>query len=164
MQSFKDYVVSEFKIEGTTSISFKFTHSLSAKIDKKTNKMLNNHTINIVVQFFDKDLNSLYRTSFRFVNNVLNKKQAKSLVNISPKELENRFNVARREIVSEIQNDYIQRRNEIDDKINSLLLYENVEQSHEGTTFRGSESHSIIPSEFKGEVIQFTETKPKFDM
>ena len=80
MQSFKDYVVSEFKIEGTTSISFKFTHSLSAKIDKKTNKMLNNHTINIAVQFFDKDLNSLYRTSFRFVNNVLNKKQAKSFM------------------------------------------------------------------------------------
>ena len=56
MESFKDYVVSEFNVDGTTSILFKFSHSLSVKIDKKTKKPLNNHTINVVVQFYDRNL------------------------------------------------------------------------------------------------------------
>ena len=154
MQHFKDYVVSEYKVEGTTSILFKFAHSLSVKLDKKTKKPLNNHTINCTVQFYDKDLNLLHKASIKFINNVLNKNDAKKLINISPKELENRFNAARREIVSEIQKDYIEKRNDIDQKIYALSLYESV-------------NVDVIPDEFKGELIQMntnTNTKPSFDM
>lgn len=151
MQHFKDYLVSEYKVEGATSILLKFTHSLSVKIDKKTMKPLNTHTINCTVQFYDKDLNLLHKASIKFINNVLNKNDAKKLINISPKELENRFNSARREIVAEIQKDYIEKRNDIDEKIYALSMYECVDVN-------------IIPDEFKGELIQIAKDKPSFDM
>lgn len=158
MESFKDYVVSEFNVDGTTSILFKFSHSLSVKIDKKTKNPLNNHTINVVVQFYDRNLTLLRRETLKFVNNVLNKKDAERLVKIAPKELENRFNFARRAIVSIIQDEYIEKINDINDKLNALRLYENVEVN----------SNNVIPSEFKGELVQINNEsnsdKQKFDM
>ena len=149
MQSFKEYVVDEFKVDGTTSISFKFTHTLAVKLDKKSKRPLNNHVVNVVVQFYDRDLNLLRKETLKFINNVLNKKDSERLVNIAPKELENRFNVARRDIVNDIKQDYLQKLNNINDKIGALDMYEpNVS--------------SIIPTEFKGELIQMA--KPKFEM
>ena len=154
MESFKDYIVSEFNVDGTTSILFKFSHSLSVKIDKKTKKSLNNHTINVAVQFYDRNLTLLRRETLKFVNNVLNKKDAERLVNIAPKELENRFNFARRAIVSIIQDEYIEKINDINDKLNALNSYENVEKGN----------NDVISSEFKGELIQINNDKQKFDM
>lgn len=158
MEEFKNYVVSEFNVDGTTSILFKFSHSLSVKIDKKTKKPLNNHTINVIVQFYDRNLTLLRRETLKFVNNVLNKKDAERLVKIAPKELENRFNFARRAIVSIIQDEYIEKINDINDKLNALRLYENVEVN----------SNNVIPSEFKGELVQINNEnnsdKQKFDM
>ena len=118
MIAFKDYVINEYKVENCASTSFKFSHSLKPSIDKKTNKAMNTHTVNVEVKLFDKDLNLLHKDSLRFTNNVLNKKKAESLVNISPIELENRFNAARREIVCEIQKEYLEKRNDIENKIN----------------------------------------------
>ena len=155
MESFKEYVINEFRVDGFTSVSFSFTHRLTVKIDKPTKKVLNVHTINTTVQFFDKDMNLLRRSTLKFINNVLNKKDAEKLVHISPKELENRFNLARREIVGEILIEYLKRSNEINEKINMLNMYENVNVSHD----------EIVPSEYKGELIQIkTEGKQKFDM
>ena len=156
MNAFKDYVISEFKVDGTTSISFKFSHTLTTKFDKATKKLLNNHTINVVAQFYDKDLNLLRKETLKFINNVLTKKDAERLVNIAPKELENRFNFARRDIVGEIKDDYLSKMRDINDKIEALNMYENVR------------INETIPSEFKGELVQFKDsnqtTKPKFDM
>ena len=156
MLAFKDYVVNEYKVENHASTSFKFSHSLKSSIDKKTNKIMNNHTINVDIKLFDKDLNLLKSDSLKFVNNVLNKKKAESLVNISPDELENRFNAARREIVSEIQTEYLKKKRDIENKIDSLMLYENV----------GVKDHDIISSEYKGELIQMKNANNKqiFDM
>ena len=117
MDSFKEYIISEFRVDGTTSISFKFTHTLTTRVDRRSKKMLNNHTINIVVQFFDCELNLLRKESLKFVNNVLTKKDAERLVNIAPKELENRFNVARREIAAVIMHDYIEKMDTINEKM-----------------------------------------------
>ena len=156
MLAFKDYVVNEYKVENHTSSSFKFSHSLKTSIDKKTNKIMNNHTINVDIKLFDKDLNLLKSDSLKFVNNVLNKKKAESLVNISPDELENRFNAARREIVCEIQTEYLKKKRDIENKIDSLMLYENV----------GVKDHDVISSEYKGELIQMKNANNKqiFDM
>lgn len=152
MQSFKDYIISEFNVSGTTSILFKFSHSLTEKKDKKTKHTLNYHTITVQVHFYDKDLNLLLKESLKFVNNLLAKKDEQRLVNIAPKELENRFNFARREIVGEIVHDLHEKVNDISDKLTALELYDS------GT------NNNIIPSEFKGEVIQIAEEKQKFDM
>ena len=156
MIAFKDYVINEYKTENCASTSFKFSHSLKPSIDKKTNKAMNTHTVNVEVKLFDKDLNLLHKDSLRFVNNVLNKKKAESLVNISPIELENRFNAARREIVCEIQKEYLEKRNDIENKINSLMMYENV----------GVKDNDIISSAYKGELVQMKDANNKqvFDM
>ena len=156
MIAFKDYVINEYKVENCASTSFKFSHSLKPSIDKKTTKAMNTHTVNVEVKLFDKDLNLLHKDSLRFVNNVLNKKKAESLVNISPIELENRFNAARREIVCEIQKEYLEKRNDIENKINSLMMYENV----------GVKDNDIISSAYKGELVQMKDANNKqvFDM
>jgi hypothetical protein len=156
MIAFKDYVINEYKVENCASTSFKFSHSLKPSIDKKTNKAMNTHTVNVEVKLFDKDLNLLHKDSLRFTNNVLNKKKAESLVNISPIELENRFNAARREIVCEIQKEYLEKRNDIENKINSLMMYENV----------GVKDNDIISSAYKGELVQMKDANNKqvFDM
>jgi hypothetical protein len=156
MLAFKNYAINEYKIENIASVSFKFTHSLTTSLDKKTNELMNKHAINVAIKLFDKDLNLLHNDTLKFVNNVLNKKKADSLVNISPKELENRFNEARREIVAEIQKDYLEKRHDIDEKINSLMTYENITVK----------DHDIIKSAYKGELIQNAngENKQKFDM
>ena len=156
MIAFKDYVINEYKVENCASTSFKFSHSLKPSIDKKTNKAMNTHTVNVEVKLFDKDLNLLHKDSLRFTNNVLAKKKAESLVNISPIELENRFNAARREIVCEIQKEYLEKRNDIENKINSLMMYENV----------GVKDNDIISSAYKGELVQMKDANNKqiFDM
>ena len=156
MLAFKNYVINEYKIENIASVSFKFSHSLTTSVDKKTNEVMNKHAINVAVKLFDKDLHLLHSDTLKFVNNVLNKKKADSLVNISPKELENRFNEARREIVAEIQKEYLEKRKDIDEKINSLMTYENITVK----------DHDIIKSAYKGELIQSAngESKQKFDM
>ena len=117
---------------------------------------MNLHTVNVDVKLFDKDLNLLKSDSLKFVNNVLNKKKAESLVNISPDELENRFNAARRAIVSEIQSEYMKKKRDIENKIDSLMMYENV----------GVKDHDVISSEYKGELIQMKNANNKqiFDM
>lgn len=173
MNSFKEYIINEFKVDGTTSILFKFAHALNVKLDKKSQKVLNNHTINVTVQFYDKELNLLRRELLKFVNNELNKKDAERLVNISPKELVNRFNLARREIVQEIKNDYMQKMADINDKINMLNSYENVDGTLCLSACANVRHEDVIPTEFKGELIRIKDScdgvvqindKQKFDM
>ena len=156
MESFKEYVISEYRVENYTSVSFKFTHTATLTVDKKTEAHMYKHTINVAIKFYDKDMALLDTHTLKFVNNELNKKQAGSLVNIAPKELENRFNAARRDIVREIQNEYLAKRRDIEDKIDTLRWYENVNVA----------DRSVIPSEFKGVKVQAKDSVDKkvFDM
>ena len=157
MDAFKNYIIDEYrnKAKGFVATEFKFTHSVSLKIDKKSNVPLKNNIIKVKVTFIDKDMNVLLTTNITFENNVLNKTFAKKLVNIAPKELENRFNAAKKQIVSLIMNEYCDHLNEIETKINDLKLYYGDE--------------GIIPSEFKGEQVTVADEdevkgKNKFDM
>ena len=152
-ENFKDYLLNEFKIDGVTSVLIKPTHSLNVKIDKQSKKMLNNHTISVSINLYDKDLHLLKKDIIKFVNNELIKKDADRLVNISPKELTNRFNFAKKDITKMIYDDLMKKMNSINDKINALNLYEDLKDKNDA-----------IPSEFKGELIQLSKEKQKFDM
>ena len=156
LQAFKDYAMSEYVVDNVTSTSFKFTHTLKVTFDKKSGKALNSHTVNVAIRLYDRDLRLLHSDTLKFVNNVLDKKKADALVNISPKELENRFNAARRDIITEIHREYLERKQEINDKIDSLMMYENV----------GVKDHDVIQSAYKGELVQISSenVKQKFDM
>ena len=67
MLAFKNYVINEYKIENIASVSFKFSHSLTTSVDKKTNEVMNKHAINVAVKLFDKDLHLLHSDSLKFV-------------------------------------------------------------------------------------------------
>lgn len=152
MQSFKDYLVSEFaeRAKNHVAIDFKFSHSISMKIDKSTNKHLKIDIIKVTLKFFDKNLNLLHSASISFENNVIPKIKAKQLINISPKELEVKFGFAKREICNEIYKELKEKLDDFQLKLTNLNNY------------IGSEG--IIPTEFKGETINISnenESPPK---
>ena len=149
MRAFKDYLNDEYQVQGSTSKRYVFTHSLTTKLDKKSNQLLNKHTITVNIQFYDEDMNLLKKASVKFVNNDLQPKVKKSLVNIAPDELINRFNAAKSEIVNEILNDYWVKQQLINEKINQLRVYHDVDAPD-----------TIIPQEFQGELVQTAEATP----
>ena len=159
MQSFINYLTTEYRDKATNyaAIDTKFTYSATLKIDKKSNVPLKNDVIKVTLTFYDKSMNKLYSSSISFENNLLPKTQAKKLVNISPKELENKFMCAKNEICDVILSELLEKRNELNEKINDVSPYKGVK--------------GVIPSEFKGQNIHVTEsvepsTKPKvhYDM
>ena len=159
MESFINYLITEYKqnAKGYVAIDTKFTHTSNIKIDKASNVPLKNDIIKINLTFYDKSMNKLYSTGITFENNVLNKSQAKKLVNIAPKELENKFATAKNEICNVILRELLDKRNDLNEKIDDITKYKGV--------------HGVIPTEFKGESITITEgveipvkPKQKYDM
>ena len=159
MQQFIDYLTTEYKDKATgyAAIDTKFTHSSTIKIDKKSNVPLKNDIIKVSITFYDKSMNKLYSSAISFENNLLPKTQAKKLVNIAPKELENKFASAKNEICNVILRELIDKRNDLNEKIDDITKYKGVD--------------GVIPTEFKGESITITEgvdipvkLKPTFDM
>ena len=138
LQDFKNYFIDEFQISNLASSEFKFSHSLKTVIDRKSKKVMNNHIITVSANFYDRNHNELKKGLIKFVNNEILKKDASKLVNISPDELTNRFNSAKREIVNIIYNELVDKMNSFNDKINDLSSYENVNDNE------------VIKSEFKG--------------
>ena len=137
LHEFKNYFIQEFQLNDLASTEFKFSHSLKTVMDRKSKKVMNNHVITINANFYDKEHNELRKGSIKFVNNEIPKKEASKLVNISPDELTNRFNSAKREIVSLIYEELVDKMNSFNDKINDLSSYENVNDN------------KVIKSEFK---------------
>ena len=145
MESFKSYLIEEYKCKanGFVAVEFKFTHHNNVKVDKKTKVLLHNDIIKVSLTFVDKSMNKLFNTTISFENNVLPKSISKKLVNIAPKELENRFNAAKKEIISSIMNELCEKLSDINSKINALRKYYG--------------DNGIIPTEFKGESINIHE-------
>jgi len=159
MQELKNYLIDEYKdkAKGFVAVDFKFTHSVNVKIDKKSNVPLRNDIMKVNMTFYDKDMNKLFTTTISFENDILPKSAAKKLINIAPKELENKFNAAKNSICKNIFDELNTKQQEIESKINELNKYIGEE--------------GVIPSQFKGELINPVEEetmKPKskvqFDM
>ncbi len=159
MQALINYFITEYrdKTAGYAAIETKFSHSSNIKIDKASNVPLKNDIIKISITFYDKSMNRLYSANIIFENNLLPKTQAKKLVNISPKELENKFACAKTEICNVILHELIDKRKDLNEKIDEITKYKGVA--------------GVISSEFKGESITITENvsiplkpKPKYDM
>ena len=146
MNSFKDYVIQEYKNKapGFAAVEFKFIHTNNTKIDKPSGKTRRNDLIKVGIKFVDKSMNVLFTTSITFENNLLPKRLYKGFINISPKELENRFNFAKNQVCAEIMSEYNSKIHELNNKINNLKQYSGV-------------SESVIPHEFKGELISIVE-------
>ena len=141
MNEFKSYLIAEFKdkAKGFVAVDFKFNHSNNVKIDRKSNVPLRCDIMKVNIAFYDKDMIKLFYTIIPFENDVLQKTTAKKLINISPKELENKFKVAKKAICKEILDELCDKKIDLERKISDLNRY------------IGSEG--IIPNQFKGELI-----------
>jgi len=158
MEEFKNYLAKESQHGSAPAIDLSFGHSLTVKADKKSQSFLNVHTITANIKFYGKDMKLLDSANYKFVNNELAKSYEKKLVNISPKELNNKFMAARPEIIESILNRYQDKLKEVKAKIYALNLY------------TGKQNDSVaIDDQFKGELVQMTDEKPvkkkeKFEM
>lgn len=147
MLSFKEYLTQEYreKAKGFAAVEIKFNHTYNIKTDSKSSRPRRNDLIKVSLKFVDKDLNALYSASIVFENNMIPKRLHKSFVNISPKELENRFAVAKNEIRDIIANEYLSKINEFNNKLTNLNKY------------LGTSRSVVIPQEFNGESINISE-------
>ena len=159
MEAFKQYLIDEFKerAKGYVAVEFRFVHNVNIKKDKESNTPLKIDIIKVAIRFVDKDMNTLFTTSISFENNAIPKNKHKQFVNIAPKELNNKFNFAKNEIIRNIMTEYVLKRDELTDKINNLQSY-------------AGHDNDIIKSQFKGEVVNVVDindkpiNKVKFDM
>lgn len=146
LEAFKEYLASEYKnsIKNCSAIDWNFSHSLSSKLDRKSNKCINQHYITINMSFYDKEMKLLCKAVMKFINNELPKQFADKLVNISPAELTNKFMYAKQDIIHVINDEYRRKQYKINIKIEQLKQY--------------CETNSIaISKEFKGELTQISD-------
>ena len=150
MQAFKDYVIQEYQDElgDFAACEFKFAHGSTTRTPRKSETPIKVDTIKIGIKFYDKDMTLLLTKNLVFENNEVGKCIENKLVNISKDELTNRFCAARQDICKLILQEYFNKRNEVNGRIDDLNKYIGVK--------------GIIPDEFKGESIKPVDTeKPK---
>ena len=161
MQALKEYLIDEFrdKAKSYVACEFKFAHYTKIKPDKASGVSLKIDVVKINMRFVDREMNTLHNCSVVFENNVIPKNKEKSFINIAPKELNNKFACAKSEIIKTIMDEYVEKRDEINVKINELSL------------FAGNTADIITPR-MKGETVNVVDdavnntTKKvlKFDM
>ena len=155
MIDFKDYLIQEYirDIEGCKAVEFKFSYSLKTKCMKDVLKSTNINIIRVHIRFVDESLKTLLTDSITFENNTLNKTTINKFKNISGKELINKFNRAKSEIIASIINEHQQKAKEINDLITNLRTYQGG-------------FNNVIPNQYQGECIQLNESikKTSFEM
>ena len=148
MEALKAYLIDEYKAKAReyVGVEFKFTHSVHIRMDKQSKIPLKVDTIRVSLRFVDKDLNTLHSSNVVFENNEIPKSKEKQFMNISPKELNNRFCFAKSDIIRTIMSEYINKRDELNEKIDSLKTY-------------GGHDNDVIDSRFKGKVINVVDNE-----
>lgn len=95
MQEFRDYVISEYKVQRAKAIKFSFSHSATLKKGKSSQAPLIIDIITVKIKFVDENLNVLLSPSLTFENNIIPKSKeiqhycgCTSAENIIPREFE----------------------------------------------------------------------------
>ena len=155
MIDFKDYLIQEYirDIEGYKAVEFKFSYSLKMRCMKDCLKSTNSNIIRVHIRFVDESLKTLLTDSITFENNTLTKTTINKFKNISGKELINKFNKAKSEIIASIINEHQQKAKEINDLITNLRTYQGG-------------FNNVIPNQYQGECIQLNDPikKTSFEM
>ena len=60
MQDFEHYIKSNYNIPNATACSITYTYNYKLSQDKKSHKMIINHTIKMTLVFIDKDGKQIY--------------------------------------------------------------------------------------------------------
>ena len=135
MQSFKEYIISEFKEIPFIAAEFKFNHSEKNTFDKKSNTVNKKHNILVNIKLYNQDLKLLRSENIKFTNDKLAKVSEKKLVNIDPNELNKRFAVAKEEIIKFICMTIQSKIDELTSKINSIKGYDSEEKTVSKTKY-----------------------------
>ena len=151
MNGFKEYLIQEYinDVKGYKAVEFKFSYSLKSKPVKSVNRTIDRtfdiNVIHIRIRFVDESLKTLLIDNITFENNTLTKSTINKLKNISGKELVNKFNIAKPEIVRSIIDEHQQKIKELNKQISNLQTYQ-----------RGF--NNIIPNQFQCECVNLTES------
>ena len=144
MQDFESYIKSNHVVPESTACGIQYTYSTRLTQDKKSQKMIINHIINMKLTWFDKDGKQLSTEKLTFQNDSLTKSSEKQCKTISPTEVTNKFRVAKQDIVRLLVR---VRQSKIDTLQHDInLLY----------SYLGS-STDIIPQQMKG-TLQITDS------
>ena len=153
MNSFVEYLQSNWEVDGCVGVEKRYTHDLKVKVDKKSDKEVVEHTVGVGLKFYDKDNKMLMSESIKFVNNVLDGVSKKKIINIAPAELENRFMAAKREIAGVIMEDYMERLNVINGKVRMLKSYCDDDSLGCAAIFKGERIE--VKGDVKGDKKEF---------
>ena len=160
MQDFESYVKSNWNIPNAASCGITYTHTSRVVIDKTSKVPVKNHSINLCIEWFDKDNNKLQTEKLSFLNDDMTKTYDKKMFTINRTELVNRFRAAKVQIVNRIIS-------EKNDKLTKLQQEIAELQAYKGRT------DDVIPQPMKEhiEVVQrshqttaSTSPKQAFDM
>ena len=149
MNAFVDYLVSNWEVNGCVGIEKRFSHIKKIKIEKKTGDEMVEHIVTVGLRWYDKDNRLLMSDGVKFVNNMLNgNDKKKKLIKISGDELENRFMVAKNDILDVIEAEIKYKILELNDKKYALVGYRN-------------EDRVGISREFSGEHVEMNKKNDK---
>jgi hypothetical protein len=123
MQEFENYVKSNYNIPNAASCGITYTHSKSSKLDKKSNRPVIVHTINMKLVWFDSSNHQLDTSKLAFQNDTLTKPSEKVLRTINPSDTTNKFRAAKNEIVQTLIHIRQQAEAKLQDEIQSLHSY-----------------------------------------
>ena len=138
MNAFVDYLVSNWEVNGCVGIEKRFGHIKKIKTEKKTGDEMVEHIVTVGLKWYDKDNRLLMSDGVKFVNNILNENdKKKKLIKISGDELENRFMVAKNDILDVIREEYQEKINDINGKMKDLNGYFDKDGVAMSREFRG---------------------------
>jgi len=138
MEDFVEYLLKEFNLPQEVvcnRVDFAFTQKND--IDKISKVPITHNIINVRIDCFDKNHHRLRGISERFVDGKILRPKTRKLINISPDELNNKFNAAKPYICAELKKKNSDRVKELNEVISDLSQY--------------CQNMSIIPNEFISE-------------
>ena len=148
MDDFVSYLLSEFQLPpDVVCYKTELNYSQKNSIDKKSHVPITHNVIVVKIDCFDKTHTKLASVSERFVDGRIKRPKNKKLVNISPDELNNKFNAAKACICSRIMKTNTDKVKELEEVLADISRY----CSNEG----------VIPNEYIREPIVTREEPEK---
>ena len=144
MQDFESYIKSNYVVPSSTACGIHYTYSTRLTQDKKSQRTVINHVINMKLTWFNKDGKQLTVEKLTFQNDILTKSSEKQCKTISPTDVTNKFRLAKQDILRLL----IRARQS---KIDALQHDVNILSSYLGSTT------DIIPQQMKG-TLQITDS------
>ena len=122
MEDFENYIKQEYNNYSIANIKYKY--NIFIKLDKTTKNPIKQYNIFVNVKFYDNNLKILQSLNLKFINDKLNKTSANKLHNIKSDDLNNKFILAKSDIVDNIRGELTMKIDKFKLKLNEINEYE----------------------------------------